>query len=595
MPLRGKLILNVTRALPDAQIILNLSGREKTRIRRQSGKNTHTYHGKRTICEAKAILKHESAGGMIVPGTYTYPFEFIMPDSIPSSMDGSRGYDNWMIQYKLTASAFAQRKLHDNLMKFYFSVASKPLPDVRVPAVVEPILLPIQSFGMGRGNLAITASVDDAHVGRGTIVNIRLATRNIATASIYRVEICLEEAVTWNAQSRRTDVKRTMSTLDNVDVPGIIRGKLDKDEAQALRDDRTALGDQLRTLHDELSSDQNIVKFKIPESCRDSYNGTLVSVSHRFKITLFTKVRISNPSIVIPLKIGYPPVVQPRRQQQQQQQPPPVPVAQASPFPATEAVPLPPPYAPTATAVPASSVGGGTTNNNYNNGIPMVWSVQQVSVRQLSHTTPELHQMANVITIPEDDTRVAPMATAPTEDMILGGAVEYYSNVAEVVDNEFALDEEEEGEIDIPAATTLSPPTSTSAPNIDSLLQEMVFSISDYDIISTKLRDPNWSLVLSQITAEQYGSILAHVNMDTDQPRVALLLAKHLGTKFNCDYGQSAAKNAAEWTRTTTVKEILPYCIDLQANHHKITAELSAWDQTVIRRDLDRVLNYGEA
>ena len=45
----------------------------------------------------------------------------------------------------------------------------------------------------------------------------------------------------------------------------------------------------------------------------------------------------------------------------------------------------------------------------------------------------------------------------------------------------------------------------------------------------------------------------------------------------------------------TTAKDILPYCIDLRTNHEKIVEELSAWDRTVIRRDLDELLTYGEA
>ena len=289
----------MTKELPDVRLTLNLCGREKTRIIGPSRKRRIEYHGKNLFCQAAAVLKNEG-DGMISPGSYSYPFEFLLPESIPSSADGGKNEDMFAIQYKLTLSASTKQRQINNLIKHYFLVTSKPLPNVRVPSHIEPKMLPIGTFGIGKGKLAFAAHVDDTHVGRGTEVVIRLAAQNMSTTTdIERVEIALEENATWMAKNRRSYANRVVTSLNDVDLPGIVREKRTTTAAA----DADYVLSKLRT---DVALDDNIVILDVPKSCKDTYGGSLISISHELKITLYTKNLVSNPTVTIPLKIGSP-------------------------------------------------------------------------------------------------------------------------------------------------------------------------------------------------------------------------------------------------------------------------------------------------
>jgi hypothetical protein len=96
--------------------------------------------------------------------------------------------------------------------------------------------------------------------------------------------------------------------------------------------------------------------------------------------------------------------------------------------------------------------------------------------------------------------------------------------------------------------------------------------------------------MLALIWPDGYGNILAHVNLDIDQPRVAAVLANHLGPRFTCQFVKAAAQNAAEWNRATTVQRLIPYCVDITTNQHIVLDVLSDWEQTILRHDFERAL-----
>jgi hypothetical protein len=182
--------------------------------------------------------------------------------------------------------------------------------------------------------------------------------------------------------------------------------------------------------------------------------------------------------------------------------------------------------------------------------------------------------MAEAVLIPTEDAIQAPMASAPSEGMVLGG-VAFYSEV--------------ESSMETP---TLAPPS--SAPAIHGLLEEMTFSINDFEIICGKLRDENWANLLSLITPDEFGSIIAHVNLEMDQPRVAVVLANTIGYRFTCEYGRAAVNNVADWNRPTTALKILPYCVDIVTNHGIIREVLTDWEQTVTYREFELCIRRRE-
>jgi len=127
-------------------------------------------------------------------------------------------------------------------------------------------------------------------------------------------------------------------------------------------------------------------------------------------------------------------------------------------------------------------------------------------------------------------------------------------------------------------------------------LDEMSVSVNDFDILSSKLQSADWRPVLSGLTPQEFGSIIAHVNMDFDQPRVAAMLAPHVngGNCFTCVYCLSALQNAAQWNRTAMVQKLLPLCVDARTGFTMLQEELSPWEQTVTARDFQIALDHSD-
>ena len=194
------------------------------------------------------------------------------------------------------------------LAELPFGVASFPLRDTRNPASVGPQSIQVRSLGMHRGTISIAAKVLDAQVGRGTNLQIFLACCNDAMSNIHKVEVALMEKVHWQAHTHSRHERRAMVTSNDVDLPGILRGKRDKHLVREQTRQGGISRDELRFLYQELESPRNKVTLKVPNECRDSYKGAMIQTSHYLQITIYTKSMVSsNPRVRVPLQIGYPP------------------------------------------------------------------------------------------------------------------------------------------------------------------------------------------------------------------------------------------------------------------------------------------------
>jgi hypothetical protein len=585
--LTGRLVVHVRQKLPPSTFVLHLVGKEKTKVysknensdsesRKPSGQ---TFFGERTIISVNLVLRQD-ARGPITPNLYSMPFEIMLPNTLPCTMEDG-GYQNkftldamnhipsgWKIQYKLSASAtFHGKRPICKLGQRYVNIASAPLPDEQVPALIEPASHKVASIGlfkgMSKGVLTIAAKVLDVHVGRGLEVQLFLAVRNDSTKNIEQVHASLIEEIRWNARGRWSSKKIAVSSLGILNLPGILRPKQDKGVVrQQLSDGRgvsQVTYNHLDGIYRDLCNQENLVKIPIPWDCRDSFKGSLVQVHHRLEVTFFTKA--SNPNISIPLQIGHAPnqtvptpnaaasasipVVSPTASRSHE------PFGRFSPF-------HPPAINPESSQLP-----------------PLLSTVPAVPIMGYSDIP-----MVHAVILPIDTSGMiqAPRASATTEAMILGGNPQYSQN--------------ENGSSFPPPA----PFVASSMPSLANLLEEMMFSIDDYDIICNKLNDPNWVQLLAKLTPDDFGRVLAHVNRDSDQPRIAEMLALHVAahnpnTWLTCRHVVLAAINAADWNKTNTIQRILPHCSDLVENYGQIQQVLSDWEWTVLKSDVEQLLS----
>ena len=143
---------------------------------------------------------------------------------------------------------------------------------------------------------------------------------------------------------------------------------------------------------------------------------------------------------------------------------------------------------------------------------------------------------------------------------------------------------------DCPVAT-FQPPA--YAPSLVNLYEEMLTSVNDFDILQRKLLDDGWKSLFQRISPDEFGAIVGHVNMDFDQPRVALLLVPVLngGENFTCSFCAAAVRGAAAWNRAAMVEHLVSFVVDLAINKHLILAELSHWDQIITEECITRSLS----
>ena len=651
--LRGRVLVRVdqgTPKIPATEIVLRLAGKEKTKISR--GKQTTV--AERLFCSTRISLRREDewSSWNIPPGTYVLPFSIALPSTLPSSMK-ARSYSDCAIVYKLKIDATPRGcPTIRGATQREFSVVSAPLPDVRVPASIAPHFITVNSLGgmVNRGMIGITARVIDVQVGRGDILDIFIATKNHASASIKRVQIDLIEEVVWKTKKYITESRtKILSTLSDVDLPGIMRGKQDK---AAVREQvsRGVPRAELAFLHQELQSDRNLVRLRVPSHCRDSYSSSsgMICVTHGLKITTYTRDLISNPSVTIPLQIGTCPnrvtnssvaeLVPPQAEAE-------LILAEAE---LIEGRVQLSPDAPTSTAGEAMFVPAPTSFQSSMAGeVPRTHNLPPSDITSIP--------VAEAISIPVGaDAIQYPEATAPPEAMVVGGMAPYeYTFTASNAEDEAQLEHNNSSRsvdpLGIASSRSVDPPgialyecTFTNSnseddvqlecnndsrssddpfvpdnatsmrqslgsslirentsvaptPGVDVLLQEMLYSVNDYEIIRTKLQysaegDSVWKSVFAAITPEEFGSIISHVNRDTDQPSVAVLLATEAIEQgdFTCDYGREAVLSSAEWNRQAMITLILPHCVDARENCGKIRDVLSEWDKIITQE----VFNY---
>jgi hypothetical protein len=125
------------------------------------------------------------------------------------------------------------------------------------------------------------------------------------------MSIKLVELYRWSAGAEYTGTvdrqkKKILFFIDNLKCRNLKLGKMPRADIQRSRQAAH------RENYQELQSARNTanIRVRIPEDAQHTYDGSILSISHYFKIYLYTRAFTHNPSIKIPLNIGYAP---PRR------------------------------------------------------------------------------------------------------------------------------------------------------------------------------------------------------------------------------------------------------------------------------------------
>jgi hypothetical protein len=173
----------------------------------------------------------------------------------------------------------------------------------------------------------------------------------------------------------------------------------------------------------------------------------------------------------------------------------------------------------------------------------------------------------------------------PLSILIAGGRVRLVST---------SLDNSSNLSVGSVAGSISFPPLGEAAiPSFPNLLDEMLVSVDDFDIVCAKLENPEWRPIFFDLTPEEFGSMIAHVNLDHDQPKVAAVVAGqiYLESIFTVQHVIQALRNGADWTRSSLVQRLMPFCSNLVESYHDLTHELTPWELTVLASDLESALS----
>lgn len=556
-PLTGKVTVSTKGPMKADTVKLTIVGKEKTAIR--LGGDKRTIEAERPFFTVELPFRdqpHET----IRRGKFAFPFSVELPPSLPSTVSypPSTGRLGLRIQYKMIGSVGT--KLH---AKHYLNVASAPVPNERVPAMIQPTCFTLNSLGIFKqGTCTLGVSVEDTHVGRGCTLDVHMACRNESTTDIRRINVKLIEALQWNTDPAGYGHQRTkfieLLHLTDVDLPGLAKER--KLREQVRKSNPAEQATVFTSIYEDLASGSSKIQLTVPPQARDSYSGQLIKVRHFLEIKLLTGRMTNNPDINVPIRIGNPPQRRSSATRRRPSVPAAVPTAaepQATPM--APSAPMQPGYCPEAVEAVAEvegSYGAGASAPYEQADIPIVSAVA------LSGSTGTIQ---------------SPVTHAPQDVIVLGGD-------AIIVDQDVDLSD---------LGRPPPPRRQITPPSIESLIRDMVFSVNDYDTIAARLQDPSWIPLFQALSPQEFGTIIAHVNIDFDQPKIAKLLARYIndGRYFTCHYAAQAIKNSSEWNRSTMASDLIPLCIDIDTHQALIRAELSEWELTVTQRDFDNALS----
>ena len=518
-------------------------------------------------------------------------------------------------------------------------IRASPIPPAIVPCMIEPTIHEVKTFGVkSQGRVIFGVYVTDTHLGPGEILEVIFACRNHSTVDVKKVYLKLVETVVWNVETTSGSFKRKLrqsQSSTSLTLQKTVERTLSYQEEtmevlakpadqiwyeRYVESDINEFQDSFVHIHGQLQARHHVFKLQMPvddsnaNAPHDSYCGPLVKCTHHCEVTVKTEDHVDDPKVIIPLNL---------------KQFVPWDIYNAGSCGSLNG------NINDETSSDANNEptrGGGASDDD---GTSQVSSTVQLGTIQDEEgiDDEEGKEGANDRNPPfrfeSFGEESVPSRQMPTVEDVFGTANDG-GNVDEgdIVDSESAMRRPSIVPVEVPLESMvtggrvrelqLQGESSSSLsggswlnerdmselfqqegdnddmdpidgfPTFEKVLDEMLVSVDDLDIIERKLQDPEWRPILVHVSAEEYGLIIGHVNKEHDQPTVAVAIASAMfadslsGVIFTCEHIVKAVQMAADWTRTSIVQNLLPYCCDLVESRKHLTEILTPWELTVL-------------
>ena len=256
----------------------------------------------------RMVIPLEYPSNMIHGGNFQIPFQFELPDQLPSSFVNKPGGSWCKIRYKVKLD------IQDACNKeIPVAVVAKPPSSQPIPYLVKPITTPIMlCCCIPRGDIILGANVNDTRVGRGEKMKIDLGVQNNSREEFEYISAYMKQKISWHSGSHSSSSKRHLGgrrfnlNQDNM------RAK-SKDEMQEMKNASSTTGNGLGLSDNEyreilaaIKDGRNNVVVQVPNSAINTYHGSLIKIQHYLTITAKTQNGSTDPTIKVPLQIVSP-------------------------------------------------------------------------------------------------------------------------------------------------------------------------------------------------------------------------------------------------------------------------------------------------
>lgn len=235
-------------------------------------------------------------------GQYEYPFQFVIPAGAPASMHADNGQDDCDVVYSMEVWLNRPGFLRwDIKHKSILTVLNPPKSNSKVPLYIEPYQEKLFSCCcFRRGDILLGASVDSSVLSAGGNVNVKYAVHNLSTVRVKAIELSLTENLAFRAHGHHSHRNTRLCYIRiEADKCGLDLTPLSGDKNQVQPD----MMDLLRKLSQQLFSDLCKVSFSVPGTAKNSYRGTLITISHTMSIRVITTFGTANPAIMRDVKM----------------------------------------------------------------------------------------------------------------------------------------------------------------------------------------------------------------------------------------------------------------------------------------------------
>ncbi|GKY93700.1 hypothetical protein MPSEU_000337200 [Mayamaea pseudoterrestris] len=428
------------------------------------------------------------------------PFQIQLPESLPSSTvypSSRAGFRKGMrIEYTLVA------EMGTLCETINFQCQSTLVPTTRpVPCLFPAKSFCIRTLCVQRGQVTVTASIDNTLIGRGQALPISIALVNDSTVPILEVSVKLLEHVYWKLEDNgRIREETTTIVLDTARMEGL-PAQLAKKRRRGGRQTSSAVhsADELRGLNNSLSPASSRLTLTVPASARDSHQGTLLRVWHTVRIKLLTPSMTNNVYVSLWVKIASRPGCSP-------------------PTTFHDCVP---------NLSPVSSQGSSALNDSYESTSDS--SSPQSSDGVAYAFPPSLSDLL----IPDAD-EVEPCHGQQRHYYISGSNIpvanavpcdNFDENLQRVKTGDFDDDAVLAEGICLDDLVPLPPPNEVSLP---SLLHQMACTDDPHGLVQTCLQDGKWVNLMLSLSPSEMGRIVAQVPDSQLQYSMRTLLASYV-------------------------------------------------------------------